>query len=181
MRADSSLAFVPLGAPLSLVAGAGVSVASAIIDLLGQGVGTPPANIIGNVTLFGEDVGVGDGLIVPKLAVATGVALATSSGATLNVQLQAAPDTAGTNQPGAWQTLAETGALTAAQCPANTVIARLDWPPVFPATLRPRYLRLNFNIPAAEDFTAGTIAYAIITTVRDDQANRQAAKNYAVA
>ena len=181
MRIDSSLSFIAPGAPLSLVGGAGVNIASGVIDLLGSGPGTAPVNVIGNVALFGQDPGVGDGLIVPKLAVAVGTALTTGTGCTLNVALQAAPDTAGTNQPGAWQTLVETGALTAAQCAANTVIARFDWPPVFPATLRPRYFRLLFQVPAAEDFTAGTIAYATVTSVRDDQANRQAANNFVVA
>ena len=181
MRLDSTLSFIPAGAPLSLVAAAGISVPSGIIDLIGSGPGTPPPAIIGNVALFGEDPGVGDGLIVPKLVVAMGVGLVTGTGATLNLALQAAPDTAVTNLPGTWQTLVETGVLTAAQCPAGTIIARFDWPPVFPATLRPRYFRLLAQIPAAEDFTAGTLAYAYVTTVRDDQANRQAANNYQVA
>ena len=60
MRLDSQLSFIPLGAPVSLVQGTGVSIPSTnIIDLLGQGVGTAPQNIIGNATVFGADVGIG--------------------------------------------------------------------------------------------------------------------------
>lgn len=181
MRLDSQLSFVGVGAALSMVAGAGVSISSNVIDLLGSGVGTAPPVIIGNAALFGEDVGVGDGMLIPKLEVATGDAFVTANVATLNVALQLAPDTAVTHQPGAWQTVVETGALTAAQLATQTTIARLDWPPVFPLTLRPRYAKLLFQIPAATNFTAGTIAFAVVTSVRDDQANKNAASNYTVA
>ena len=63
---------------------------------------------------------------------------------------------------------------------ANQVIARLPWLPPFPPNLRPRFLRLLGRIPAATDFTAGTIASALVTFVRDDQFNKYAANNYKV-
>jgi hypothetical protein len=103
--------------------------------------------------------------------------------ATLNTALQAAADqgAAGNYQPSTWKTLVETGPLTAAQLAANTVFARFPWLPVFPATLRPRFLRLLFSPAAATNFTAGTVAAALVTVVRDDQANKQAAKNFSVS
>lgn len=178
MRSDALLAFIPIGAPLSVVGGTGVNFQSQVIDLMGVGVGIAPPNIIGTRSLFGTDFGIGDDR--PLLDIVTGTALATSNSATLNVQLQGAPDTASTYQPGTWQTFIETGTLTAAQCGATTRIGRFDIPAAFPELTLPRYLRLNFAVPASTNFTAGTIAFAIVTTIRDDYAVASAAKNFTV-
>lgn len=180
MFSDALLSFVPLGAPLSIVAGAGVSVRSTVIDLLGAGVGVAPPSIIGNATLFGTDMGIGG--LRPELLINVGTAFVTANASTLNVALQAAPDTGsgGNYQPGTWQTLGESGALTAAQLTANQTIFRSPWLPVFPPNLRPRYLSLYFQVPSGLNFTAGTIANALNVTVRDDLANKQAAANYTV-
>lgn len=188
MRTDALLAFVPLGAPLSLIAAAGVDVPSTnVIDLLGLGVGvvapstSSGAPIIGNTSVFGAADAGGVGGIRPELNITTGTADFVSGGAaTLNVQLQAAADD-GTGNPGTYQTLIQSGELTVAQLVANTVIARFPWVPPFPENLRPRFLRLNFAIPAGLSFTTGSIASALVTTVRDDWFQRQAAKNYAVS
>jgi hypothetical protein len=181
MRSDALLSVIPPGFPLSLVAGAGVAIASQVLDLLGQGVGTAPANSIGTAALFGTDFGVGDDRLL--LDVVTGAALVTATAATLNLAFQGAPDlgVTGNYQPGTWQTFVETGPLTAAQCPASTRIARFDWPPAFPEGTLPRYVRLLAQVPAGTDFTAGSIAYAIATTARDDWSAKYAAKNYRVA
>ena len=182
MITDSQLNFVPIGSPLSLVAGAGVSIPSQVLDLLGQGVGTAPVDIIGTATLFGMDAGVGSRRR-PELASAIGIALATANAATLNLALQAAPDTglAGGYQPGAWTTLVETGAIAAAKLTAGQSIGRFPILPAFPANLNPRYLRLLAQVAAATNFTAGTIAFALLTWSRDDQANKFAVKNFTVA
>jgi len=184
MIIDSQLSFVPIGAPLSLVAGAGIDVPSTnVIDLLGIGAGNPPtSSIIGNVTNFGAPDAMGVGGLRPELLVNIGDAFTTGTSATLNVALQAAAD-AGTPtwQPGTWQTIAETGELTAAQLTADQTIMRLPWLPPFPANLRPRFLRLLFQVPAATLFTAGTISSALVVPCRDDQFNKYAAKNYSVA
>ncbi len=52
---------------------------------------------------------------------------------------------------------------------------------MFPVTLRPRYMRLNFVAAAATAFTAGTIGFSGVVLCRDDQANKQAANNFVVA
>lgn len=177
---DNLLDFVPIGTNLSLVAAAGVSVPSSnVIDILGSGVGTAPMNIIGNVTVFGEDSGIGGN--VPNINIVIGTAVTTGDACTLNVAFQGAPDlgAGGGYQPGTWQTFNETGPMTAAQLTAGTVI-RLDWFPAFPPNEAPRYLRLLFQGPATLDFTAGTIASAIVTMVRDDWAAKYAAKNFSV-
>ena len=182
MRSDALLAFVPIGGNLSLVAGAGIAIPSTnVIDLLGAGVGVAPPNIIGNVATFGTDMGIGG--FRPEINAVVGTGLVTANAATLNAALQAAPDTGagGGYLPGAWQTLAETGALTAAQLAANTVFMRFPWLPAFPANLQPRFLRLLFSPLAATNFTAGTVAAALVTFVRDDQANKFAAKNFTVS
>lgn len=183
MRIDSQWVFVPPSAPLSLVGAGGATFNSTVIDLLGQGVGTAPQAIIGNVTVFGADLGIMDGPAKPKLQVTTGPVNFASAGAcTANLAFQLAPDlgAGGAYQPGAWQTAVETGAMTVAQLLASSVIARLDWPPVFPKTLRPRYARLSIATPAGLSFTAGSINFAGVTWMRDDYAVNQAANNYKV-
>jgi hypothetical protein len=190
MRLDSALAFVPLNYNQSIVAGLGISVPSInTIDMLGLGVGVSPGSqtggsggvIIGSeATNFGTDQGIGG--FRPELEVVVGTAFATSDACTLNVQLQAAADAGSpTWLPLTWDTIVETGPIAVANLTANTVIARFPYLPAFPANLRPRFLRLNFAVPAAEQFTAGTILCAVVTLVRDDQANRFASRNYSVA
>ena len=178
MLLDGTLAFVPYGSPLSLVLGAGVSAASNIIDLLGAGVGVPPPNYIGTRSVFGADMGIDDQKA--QLLCTVGTAFATANSATLNVQFQSAIDTgaAGNYQPGTWTTLVETGAISAANLIAGRNIARFDFPPAFPASTLPRFLRLNFVVPAATNFTAGTIAFATPTIIRDDWSAQFAAKNF---
>ena len=178
MMLDASMQFVPVGAPLSCVGATGQNFPSGIVDLAGVGVGVAPGNIFGTQSVFGEDIGVGDSVV--DLVVATGTAFVTSDSCTLNCQLQAAPDN-GAYQPGTWQTIAETGALTAAQLAANTTIMPFKMTQAFPANENPRFLRINFVTPAGEQFTAGTIAYAVPSLVRDALQNKQTSRNYSVA
>lgn len=187
MRSDALLAFVPIGGNLSLVAAAGVDIPSTnVIDFLGLGVGvvapsTTTGNpIIGNVSTYGQPDAMGVGMR-PELNITLGTALTADTGTpTLNVQLQAAEDD-GTGNPDTWQTIGESGEISVAQGTANTVIARLPYLPPFPENLRPRFLRLNFAVPAGTNFATGTIASALVVPARDDWFNRQAAKNYTVA
>lgn len=183
MITDALVSFLPIGGNQSMVGGAGVSIQIGnVIDLLGMGVGVAPNSIIGNVTLFGAPDAMGVGGARPELNITVGTAFTTGTAATLEVALQGAADLGTpTYQPDTWHTFATSGTLTAAQLTANTVIFRIPWLPPFPANLRPRFLRLYGIIPAAEDFTAGTIASALVTFVRDDQFNKYAAKNYTVS
>ena len=104
---------------------------------------------------------------------------AVTGAASYNIALQAAPD-AGTPTwlPGTWTTLAETGQIAIASLTANQVVARFPWLPAFPANLQPRYLSLLFT--AVGTPTAGNINFALVTLVRDDLAQKYAAKNYKV-
>lgn len=179
MRLDSQLYFVAPGTPLSIVAGTGVDTPSNVVDLFGLGVGVPiTQSIIGTPTTWGSDFGLGTRKV--QIECVVGTALATSNSATLNAAMQLAADD-GTGNPSTYQTVIETGELTAAQLVANTIFARFDWPPVFPRTLRPRFARILFQVPAATVFTAGTIAYAIGVAARDDTANLNSPRNYVVA
>lgn len=179
MILDNLLQFAGIGVAVSIVGAAGVNTASpTVIDILGSGVGTAPANIIGNRTLFGEDSGIGGKR--PQIQLAVGAAFVTANSATLNVAFQSAPDTGvgGGYLPGTWQTLNETGPMTAALLIAGA-IAQLDWPPAFPASAQNRFLRLLFQVPAATNFSAGSMLMST-TMVTDRQANRFAAKNFVV-
>jgi hypothetical protein len=180
MITDALTSFLGLGANQSMVGAAGVNIQIGnVIDLLGIGVGVPPNSIIGNVTTFGSPDAAGVGGMRPELNVTVGTTFTTATAATLDIALEGAPDLgAPTYQPGTWSILGTSGAIAVANLTANTVVMRLPWLPPFPANLRPRYLRLLGIIPAATDFTAGTIASALVTFVRDDQFQRYAANNF---
>ncbi len=188
MRSDALVAFIPIGAPLSLAnLGAGVTIATNPLDLLGLGVGINPtaANIIGNAVLFGTDLGVGGKR--PELNISVGVAFTGAVGQLLKIALQAAPDLGigGNFQPGTWQDVVSQDNIALANLTAGAVPFRSPWIPDMPPGLRPRFMRLLFSPMTATalpsgSFTAGTIASALITTVRDDQANKFASKNFTV-
>lgn len=180
MRLDSQLIFVPTTSPLSMVAAAGASVSSSVVDLYGFGVGVTGTNIIGNATVWGTDFGVGQGMPTPKLQISVGTAFTTSDSCTLNLALQLAADD-GTGNPDTWTTVIETGAIAATSLTAGKIIGRFDWPPSWPDNLNPRFAKLLGQVPSGLVFTAGTIGFAGVTYVRDDQANKFAAANYTVA
>lgn len=186
MYNDALLAFAPIGANQSMVGAAGASIVLApggvALDLLGAGVGVAPPNIFGtSFSTFGADIGIG--VRKPLLAIAVGTAFATGNAATWNLAFQLAADqgAAGNYQPSTWYTAEETGPQAVGDAAANAIIARFDWPPAFPTTLRPRYARLLMKFPAATNLSAGTIAYAIVTLDRDDLSIRNAQRNFSVS
>lgn len=172
MITDALVNFIPIGSSLAIT---NVAVRSNVFDILGTGQGTAPQNIIGTRTLFGSDVGIGG--IRPQLEVLIGAAFV--GGTSLNVAFQGAKDLGTpTYLPDAWQTFVETGAILTANLTAAQILARFDFPPAFPANFNPRYLSLLFT--PVGTFSAGTISAAPVTMVRDDQANKFAARNYSV-
>lgn len=177
---DSPLAFVPIGAPLSLVAAAGVDVVSTnVIDLMGDGVGTTVTNIWGNSTLpFSPDAR-GVGRPVPLIDILIGTAFVNDTGTpTLTIEYQGAPDD-GSGGAGTYETYRATGALATANLTAGQRI-RMEFVPPFPLNDRPRFLRLNFAIAAGTNYSAGTIAAAVVVTDRDDWFVGQQARNFTV-
>ncbi len=170
MITDALVNFTPVAVTPTVAA----DYPSAVIDILGSGVGTAPANIIGNRALFGSDVGIGG--VRPQIECL--VTAAFVGGTSVQVKFQAAPDVAGTHIPTTWTTLVETAAILTASLTLGQVLARFDYPPAFPAGLNPRYLRLLFT--SLGTFSLGSII-APTTMVRDDQANKFAANNFVVA
>lgn len=172
MITDAPVNFIPIGTNLPIL---GAAVRSNVYDILGSGAGTAPANIIGTRTIFSSDLGIGGKR--PQMEVLLGATFV--GGTSLNVAFQAAPDLGTpTYQPGAWTTLVETGAILTANLTLGQVLARFDWPSAFPASLSARYLSLLFTPVGV--FTAGNINGAPVTMVRDDQANKFAARNFNV-
>lgn len=185
MLNDASLAFIGAYAPPTSLVSAVANLIQQIgipIDLLGQGVGTAPANIIGQATLFGMDPG--SGLLKPFVRANVGTAFTTSTSATLQLALQYAPDTGvgGSYQPGTWQTIVRSGDITAAQLTAAAILPKLEFEPTFPFNVRPRFIRLlgTVNPTASGIFTAGTIAFAGVLLGADEFAQKLATRNYAV-
>jgi Bbp16 len=155
---------------------AGSTASTTVIDLLGAGSGNASGNIIGNATVFGEDIGIGDGPGTPKLFVA--VAASLLGGTSVNVQFQGAIDN-GSNVPGTYVTYAESGVILTADLLAGRQIFRIDVPAVIPDTgPLPRFLRLNYVV--AGTFTAGTVN-AYIVRDRQDWSAGKYPNNYAVA
>lgn len=190
MMLDALLTIVnPNGPPVSAVGAAGAAIIlGSPIDLLGTGVGTAPQNIIGNPAsgFFGFDPGLGIWKLDLQLTI--GTAFTTGNSATAEFALQGAPDTgaAGNYQPGTWETFATTGAKSASELLAATTggkgVFRMAFPPAPPATLTPRFLRMEIIVPSGTSFTAGTIAAAFMVQGRDDYFSmQQAAANYIVA
>jgi hypothetical protein len=187
MITDALVSFIPIGTNLSMVAGAGIAIPSSnVVDLLGNGVGVAPSNIIGLATTFGTDEGVGGKR--PELNIPVGTTFTGAAGTTLKVALQGAADqgTAGNYQPSTWTDIVSQDNIALANLVAGAVIFRSPFLPTMPANLRPRFLRLLFTpflngAPAGASFTAGSISSAVVTMVRDDQANKFAAKNFSVA
>jgi hypothetical protein len=143
-----------------------------VIDLAGQGVGVADPNIFGQgggATIFGEDIGIGDGMSPPNLLCVVTTAFTAAGAGTLQVQLQAAPDTgANTGTPGTWSTLVQTDAIALASLTKGQKIAEFTVPPNYPGlTTKPRFLRVNYVV-ATGPMTAGAVTASIITG-RDDQ------------
>lgn len=175
MITDRLVEFLPPGTNLSITS---TAVASNVIDLLTVGVGTTSAAanvIIGQTrTVFGEDPGIGG--VRPLVSCAVGTAFAGAG--TLTVAFQGAQDD-GTGNPGTWQTFEQTSAMTIAQLTAGSFFGRFTWPPEYPEGFQPRFERLLFT--PSSTFTAGTVAFAVVTMGRPDRANRFMGKNFIVA
>lgn len=127
-----------------------------VIDLLG-GVSV---NFGPNASRFGADMGIGDGVAMPKLLVVVSEALTTTNSATLAIAFQGSTDSS------TWDEYMRTPAMAAADLALGNIIARMDWPPRAIGKSLPRYHRLSY-IPATGVFSTGTL-FAGIVLQRDD-------------
>ena len=140
------------------------------IDLMGVGVGQAPPNYFGvQDAVFGQDIGIGDGMSPPNILCVVTTAFTAAGAATLQVQLQEAPDTgANTGTPGTYLTIAQTDTIAVATLTKGLKIAEFTIPPKYPGqTTFPRFYRLNYVVATGPMLT-GAITAAIITG-RDDQ------------
>ena len=155
---------------------------TSIYDVTGAGSGNAH-NMITGVTssgnaLVGFDIGAGDGIAEPTVFVNVSTAFVTAGGATLQIQVQAAPDN-GSNSPGTYVTLAETAALTAAELTAAASF-QIKVPPV-PDTVfglaMPRFYRLNYVI-GTSTFSAGAVNANLVINPSQATKIQSFASNY---
>ncbi len=155
---------------------------TAVYDVTGAGVGNAP-NMIGGVTasgnaLIGFDIGAGDGIAIPEVYVDVSTAFVTAGSATLQLQLQCAPDT-GSNTEGTYVTIYESAVLTAAQLTAAASF-QFQVPPV-PATIfgeaMPRFYRMRYVI-GTSTFSAGAVNANIVLNPSQAQKIQNYPSNY---
>lgn len=134
--------------------------ASNVIDL-GEVLGLPAYASGGGA----RDIGVGDDPSLKLLARVT-TAFVSAGGATLQLQLQGAPDD-GSGGQGAYTTMWTSAAYSIAQAKAGADLANIDVPRVIANQPLPRFLKLNFII-GTSTMSAGGIEACIVID-RDDQ------------
>lgn len=182
---DATTVFVAPNSAFSLVGAAGAAVQVGVIyDLLGAGVGVAPPNIIGNrpTGFYGVDPGIGKPK--PEIEIDIVTALGTANAATVEFQIEYAPDTgsAGGYQPGTWEVASTAGVKAVGEYPANTQV-RMDLPPAPPDQQvgPPRFIRLIMQPAAGTNLNAGAVSFAGIVYARTDLVNKNAPNNYQVA
>jgi hypothetical protein len=161
----------------SLAIAAGSQPSSQIIDWAGVGVGQAPPNYFGvQSSVFGQDVGPGDGVSPPKVVVIVGTAFVGATG-TLQIAMQESVDSSTPGYtPSAWQTIAQTEAIPVAALVAGAQAMSMAIPQRNPGQGLPRFFRLNYTVAVAT-FTAGTVSAFILTGV-DAVANTIYPANY---
>ena len=150
-----------------------------LYDVTGAGSGNA-SGMIGGVTssgnaLIGFDIGAGDGMSIPTMFFDVSTAFVSAGGATLQLQIQAAPDNGTNNSPGTYVTIAESDIITAAQLTAG---ATFSYPiPAVPKSIfgeaMPRFYRVNYVV-ATSTFSAGAINANIVL----DPSNVTKIQNY---
>jgi|SRR5579864_1917089 len=185
MIMDQNLVFSgnPGASPATGQAITSTAASTNVIDLTGAGVGSAPLNRIGNASVFGEDLGIGDGVNIPRVGVWITSSFVSAGGATMQVQFQGSIDS-GSNTAAGYTTYIETDALTVAQLTLTTTAPEYGkigfaWPHRAILAAMPRFIRLNYVV-GTSTFSAGAVAAAIVLA-RDDWAAAAYAANYIVA
>lgn len=131
-----------------------------IYDVTGAGSGTAPSIVWGTSTVFGADIGEGEGMARPTAYFTVPTAFTSSgSSATLIVAIQAAIDN-GSNAPGSYFTLAESRTFTTAALVAGYNF-QIPIPPIASGDPLPRFYRFNYTV-ASGPFTAGNLTGGIM-------------------
>jgi len=140
-------------------------------------------NVWGTASVFGEDIGIGAGVGNPKIV--ANVIQAFNNLTTLQIQLQAAPDTGGSTNTISgltFHTMMQTDALPLALLTANTLILSEYWPRRRVGDALPRFIRLNYVVVGTVPST-GTITADVSVGGVDDATNtlQQYPANFTVA
>lgn len=129
-----------------------------IYDVTGAGSGVTPSLIWGTSTVFGEDIGTGDG-VRPTAYFTVGTAFTAGGAATMTVTIEAAVDN-GSNVPGTYFVIYSSEAI-----PVATLTAGRNWsvpiPPLAPGEPLPRFYRFNYTI-ATGPMLSGTLTAGIL-------------------
>jgi hypothetical protein len=124
-----------------------------------------------------RDMGIGDGVAIPKIACIIGTAVTTgNTTATCYLRFQGSTDS--TN----WTTYAQTDALTTASLTAGSMPLMIDIPPVPTGVSLPSYYRLFFDVDntgGTQSISAGTILAGIVLS-RDNNNVGQYASGFSV-
>lgn len=153
---DSALVFSNAQAVTSTAA------STSVYDITGAGSGTVPALIWGTTAAIGADMGLGDSANRPTIMFNIPTAFVSGGGATMQIQIQAAPDN-GSGTAGTYYTLWQTTTLSVAQLAAAPNF-NVPLPPLnaaYPAGLMPRFYRINYVV-ATSTFSAGNISAALL-------------------
>ena len=125
-----------------------------IYDVTGAGSGNAPNMVFGTTGVAGFDIGTGDGASTPIAQFVVGTAFVSGGGATLQFEIQAAPDN-GSNAPGTYSTLYNSDLFPASTLTAGAVF-QVPVPPTVPGEALPRFYRFNYVV-GTSTFSAGTI------------------------
>lgn len=113
-----------------------------------------------------QDLGIGDGEAIPKIAVYIGTGITSAStGMRLNFQIQGSTDS--TN----WTTYAESGALATSSFTTGAYVLPLDLPKRPFGVALPQYYRMNMALTgtgSAETISAGTIIGGLVLQRSDN-------------
>lgn len=152
MIRDGLTSFSTPAAPDNLALGTGTYVANNILDLGLLGI---PTSTNGGGA---RDLGVGDDPSL-KLSVVATTAFTSGGSATLQIELDGAPDN-GSGAPGTWTTMIQSQAIAVANLVAGELFP-IDVPRPAPGQALPRFLRLRYIIGTAA-MTAGQCVSGIV-------------------
>jgi len=125
---------------------------------------------VGVGTVFGEDIGIGDGVAIPNIAAFVTTTFTAGGAATMSVAAEYAIDTgsgepAGT--PGSWNIAVQSDVIPVASLVQGAKIFPIYWPEVqLPGDVLPRYLRLYYTVATGPMLTGKVFAGLVLQ--RDD-------------
>lgn len=128
------------------------------------------SNVIGNASVFGEDLGLGRGLGEPKIVVSSGAGTpAAATSLVIAVQGAVDPGSSGAVSGLSWVPYIQTRAIPLASILASSRLASIAWPKREIQQSLGRFISLNYTV-AGSNFTGLTV-YADVTLGPDDAVN----------